>query len=98
MVLEERGERPIGRPRLVELVAGPEIAAEVQVRDGEQVVRPLRERSHSLPHPPQTHLDSPPPLERALSKPHAAGVRSLFRRRDKSCTGGAPCARCRGWL
>src|SRR5207302_4733473 len=55
MMQEERGERAVGRPRLVELVAGAEIAAQVQVRYGEQVVRSLRERPHPLPHPAEPH-------------------------------------------
>jgi len=73
--------------RLVELVAGPEIAAEVQVRDGEQVVRPLRERSHSLPHLPRRIWIRPLPGE-GLEQAPCRRVRSLFRRRDSLVPAG----------
>src|SRR5205823_4534974 len=66
MMPEERGERPVGRPRLVEPVAGPEIAAEVQVRYGEQIVRSLRERPGEL----ASDISSGSPASRDLDVEH----------------------------
>src|SRR5207248_9711034 len=42
MVQKERGQRSVRWTRSVKLVAGAKIAAEVEVGDGQQVVRPLR--------------------------------------------------------